>query len=91
MKTVFYLTLGYFLRTPDNSSLFSISLERSSYRESTVVITLVKHLVQFLTLIYYFILCTTFSNLFWGQAEGKTVLFSAKILQVKGFVENSSC
>ena len=32
----FYLTLGYFLRTPDNSNLFSISLESSSYRESTV-------------------------------------------------------
>ena len=29
-------TLGYFLRTPDNSNLFSISLEGSSYRESTV-------------------------------------------------------
>ena len=32
----FCLTLGYFLRTPDNSNLFSISLEGSSYRESTV-------------------------------------------------------
>ena len=28
--------IGYFLRTPDNSNLFSISLEDSSYRESTV-------------------------------------------------------
>ena len=37
VKTVFYLTLGYFLRTPDNSNLFSISLEGSSYGESTVV------------------------------------------------------
>ena len=36
VKTVFYLTLGYFLRTPDNLNLFSISLEGSSYRESTV-------------------------------------------------------
>ena len=36
VKTVFYPTLGYFLRTPDNSNLFSISLEGSSYRESTV-------------------------------------------------------
>ena len=36
VKTVFYLTLGYFLRTPDNSNLVSISLEGSSYRESTV-------------------------------------------------------
>ena len=34
--TVFYLTLGYFLRTPDNSNLFSISLEGSRYRKSTV-------------------------------------------------------
>ena len=34
-KTVFYVTLGYFLRTPDNSNLFSISLEGSSYLEST--------------------------------------------------------
>ena len=33
---MFYLTLGYFLRTPDNSNLFSISLEGSSYSESTV-------------------------------------------------------
>ena len=37
VKTVFYLTLGYFLRPPDNSNLFSISLEGSSYRESTVL------------------------------------------------------
>ena len=29
-------TLGYFLRTLDNSNLFSISLEGSSYRESIV-------------------------------------------------------
>ena len=29
-------TLRYFLRTPDKSNLFSISLEGSSYRESTV-------------------------------------------------------
>ena len=29
-------TLGYFLRPPDNSNLFSISLDGSSYRESTV-------------------------------------------------------
>ena len=36
VKTVFYLTLDYFLRTPDNSNLFSISLEGSSYRELTV-------------------------------------------------------
>ena len=36
VKTVFYLTLGYFLGTPDNSNLVSISLEGSSYRESTV-------------------------------------------------------
>ena len=33
---MFYLTLGYFLRTPDNSNLFSISLEGSSYPGSTV-------------------------------------------------------
>ena len=32
---VFYVTLGYFLRTPDNSNLFSISLEGSSHLEST--------------------------------------------------------
>ena len=37
MRTVFYLTVGYFLRTPDNLNLFSISLEGSSYRESTVL------------------------------------------------------
>ena len=37
VKTVFYFTFGYFLRTPDNSNLFSISLEGSSYRESTEV------------------------------------------------------
>ena len=36
-KNCFYLTLGYFLRTPDNSNPFSISLEGSSYWESTVV------------------------------------------------------
>ena len=36
VKPFFYLTLGYFLRTPVNSNLFSISLEGSSYRESTV-------------------------------------------------------
>ena len=36
VKTVFYLTLGYILRTPDNLNLVSISLEGSSYRESTV-------------------------------------------------------
>ena len=30
----------YFLRTPDNSNLFSISLEGSSYRESTVFLSL---------------------------------------------------
>ena len=36
VKTVFYFTLGYVLRTPDNSNLFSISLEGLSYRESTV-------------------------------------------------------
>ena len=36
MKLFFYLTLGYFLRTPVNSNLFSISLEGSSYRESTL-------------------------------------------------------
>ena len=36
-KNCFYLTLGYFLRTPDTSNLFSISLEGSSYWESTVV------------------------------------------------------
>ena len=29
-KNCFYLTLGYFLRTPGNSNLFSISLEGSS-------------------------------------------------------------
>ena len=38
VKTVFYLTLGYFLRTPDNWNLFSISLEGSSYRDSTVFV-----------------------------------------------------
>ena len=32
IKTVFYLTLGYFLRTPDNSNFFPITLEGSSYR-----------------------------------------------------------
>ena len=31
-KNCFYLTLGYFLRTPDNSNFFPISLEGSSYR-----------------------------------------------------------
>ena len=36
-KNCFYLTLGYFLRTPDNSNPFSISLEGSSFWESTVV------------------------------------------------------
>ena len=41
VKTVFYPTLGYFLRTPDNSNLFSISLEGSSYQESTVLLILV--------------------------------------------------
>ena len=35
-KFFFYLTLGYCLRTPDNSNLFSISFDGSSYRESTV-------------------------------------------------------
>ena len=38
VKTVFYLTLGYFLRTPDNSNLFSISLQGSSYREVDCII-----------------------------------------------------
>ena len=38
VKLFFYLTLGYFLRTPDNSNLFSIFLEGSSYRESTVFV-----------------------------------------------------
>ena len=43
-KTVFYVTLGYFLRTPDNSNLFSISVEGSSYRKSTVIIKLNNYL-----------------------------------------------
>ena len=37
LKLFFYLNLGYFPRTPDNSNLFSISLEGFSYRESTVL------------------------------------------------------
>ena len=41
VKTVFHLSLGYFLRTPDNSNLFSISLEGSSYRESNVYFGLI--------------------------------------------------
>ena len=36
VKTVLYLTLAYFLRTPDNSNLVPTSLEGSSFRESTV-------------------------------------------------------
>ena len=33
-KNYFFLIPGYFLRAPDNSHLFSVSLEGSSYRES---------------------------------------------------------
>ena len=40
VKTVIYLTLGQFLRTPDNSHLFSISLKGSSYRASRLYLYL---------------------------------------------------
>ena len=33
----YFLTSGYLLQTPDNLNFFSISLEGSSYRESTVL------------------------------------------------------
>ena len=40
VKTVVYLALDYYLQTPDNSNLFSISLEGSSYRASRLYLYL---------------------------------------------------
>ena len=39
----YFLISGYLLRTPDNSNFFSISLEGSSYRESTVLYCFIIH------------------------------------------------